>query len=148
MNMRLHPHRSQAGIAIGILIAVILLLIALFLIIYLLITLLRMPPRELPREAGIEYVQYVYEQLPPVDFTAPEAPPGMQYRKVPLLVSTNLQNWEAAFCEVDAAGYIHAPDGSILQLHGDWSEERQEWLAFWPVPVRAGTNAAMFFRLP
>lgn len=145
MKITLAP--SNRGIAIGILVAVILLLIALFLIIYLLVTLLSMPARELPREASAEYAPYLYEQIV-ADFTAPEVPPGMQYRKAPLLASTNLIHWEAVFCKVDAAGYLHAPDGSLLQLCGEWSEELQQWTALFPKQIRGGTNEAMFFRVP
>lgn len=145
MNFKIQRQRGAAFI--GILIAVILFLVMLAMLLYLLIHLCKIPPRNLPREAGAEWAPYVYEPIV-ADLTAPEAPAGLQYRKAPLLASTNLQNWETVLCEVDAAGYIRAPDGSLLQLWGEWSEELQQWTELFPAVVRGGTNQAMFFRVP
>lgn len=140
--------KSNHGIAIGILVAVILLLVLLFMLVYLLLTLLSLPERQLPREAE-GYAEYLYEAVESAaKFAEPEAPEGMRYRSVPLMVSTNLVQWDYVLCRVDSKGVIHAPDSSALVLHGTWSESLGQWTEFFPVLIRAGTNATAFFRLP
>lgn len=146
--MKIVLPKSNRGTAIGILVAVILLLIVLFLLVYLLITLLSLPERQLPREAGA-YAEFLYEPVESAaKFTEPEVPEGMRYKSVPLMVSTNLVQWDYVLCRVDSRGLIHAPDSSVLALHGTWSESLSQWTEFFPVLVRAGTNATTFFRLP
>lgn len=147
--MKIRLAKSNRGSFIGILVAVLLLLLALFLIVYLLLALFRVPVRAFPKEADELYAPYLFEPITDVGKRSPlRAPEGMQVRKAPLLASTNLVNWDTVFCEVDAAGYLHAPDGAVLQLHGDWNEEAYEWQALYPVIVRGGENGMMFFRLP
>lgn len=147
--MKITLAKSNRGSAIGILIAILLLLLALFLIIYLLMALFRVPIRAFPREADEIYAPYLYEPVTnSAKWSEPDAPAGMQWRSAPLLASTNLITWEVVMCRVDMNGGIHAPDGTVLRLEGEWSDELTQWVMLAPVVVRAGTNAVMMFRLP
>lgn len=147
--MKITLAKSNRGSAIGIIVAVILLLLALFLIIYLLLALLRLPVRALPKEGDELYSEYIFEPATSDSkWSEPQAPAGMRYRSVPLLTSTNLTTWEVVMCRVDASGVMHAPDGTVLRLDGEWSDELAQWVKLAPVVVCAGTNGAGMFRAP
>lgn len=147
--MKIKPGPSNRGNIIGILTAIILLLLALYLIVYLLLALFRIKPRSFPGADNELYHPYLYEPITnSAKWVEPDAPEGMRFSSVPLLASFDLTTWEVVMCRVDVNGGIHAPDGTVLRLHGYWDEDAQEWRGLAPEVVRAGTNAVGMFRLP